>query len=295
MGRGLMKRFKNGAEMAAEMKIPVANLVNTFSKYAGYAKNKNDPFGKKFFQDVLPTINDEFWVAIVTPVVHYCMGGMEINDQAQVLEKNGPIPGLFACGEVAGGVHGANRLGGSSLLGCVVYGRVSGDSAARYLMQNLSAGRGPSSSGPVKLGAHLEIDPSQRRVSMEITWNENGQAQVVKQESRSTSTSSSPSAVPAAGQTQAAAPAKPKVDRNKEYTLEEIAKHNTEKDCWVIVNGQVLDVTHFLKDHPGGKKPILIYGGRDATAEFNMLHKPDVVEKYAPDSIIGKVKVAAKL
>ncbi|RIB07915.1 hypothetical protein C2G38_2112448 [Gigaspora rosea] len=49
------------------------------------------------------------------------------------------IPGLFASGEIAGGVHGANRLGGSSLLGCVVYGRVAGDSASRYLFQNLSS------------------------------------------------------------------------------------------------------------------------------------------------------------
>jgi len=62
----------------------------------------------------------------------------------------------------------------------------------------------------------------------------------------------------------------------------------------VVVNGQVLDVTGFLKDHPGGKKAILIYAGRDASEEFNMLHKPDVVEKYAPDTIVGKVKPGSK-
>jgi len=95
-------------------------------------------------------------------------------------------------------------------------------------------------------------------------------------------------ATSAPASTAQAAPA-PKREQ-KEYTMEEIAKHNTEKDCWVIVNGQVLDVTSFLKDHPGGKKAILIYAGRDATEEFNMLHKPDVVEKYAPESIIGRVK-----
>ena len=54
----------------------------------------------------------------------------------------------------------------------------------------------------------------------------------------------------------------------------------------------MLDVTKFLKDHPGGKKAILIYAGRDATEEFNMLHKPDVIEKYAPDTVIGRVKAS---
>jgi len=64
-------------------------------------------------------MDDFFHVAIMQPVLHYTMGGLEIDDQARVLGADGKIiPGLFAAGEVAGGVHGANRLGGSSLL-CV--------------------------------------------------------------------------------------------------------------------------------------------------------------------------------
>merc|ERR1711937_203459 len=73
----------------------------------------------------------------------------------------------------------------------------------------------------------------------------------------------------------------------KEYTMEEVAKHNTEKDCWVVVNGQVLDVTKFLPDHPGGKMAIVTFAGKDATEEFNMIHPPDVIGKYAPDAVIG--------
>jgi succinate dehydrogenase/fumarate reductase flavoprotein subunit len=73
----------------------------------------------------------------MTPVLHYTMGGLEIDSEGRVLASGGtPLSGLFAAGEVAGGVHGANRLGGSSLLGCVVFGRVAGDSAAAYLLQN---------------------------------------------------------------------------------------------------------------------------------------------------------------
>ena len=67
-------------------------------------------------------------------------------------------------------------------------------------------------------------------------------------------------------------------------------KHNTKDDCWVIIDGKVLDVTGFLPDHPGGEKAILLYAGRDATEEFNMLHDPKVIPRYAPESVIGSLK-----
>jgi predicted heme/steroid binding protein len=77
------------------------------------------------------------------------------------------------------------------------------------------------------------------------------------------------------------------------YTLAEIAKHNSKTDCWCVINGQVLDVTKFLKDHPGGELAILTFAGKDASAEFNMIHPAGVVEKYAPDAVIGKVATGA--
>merc|ERR1712209_318876 len=78
--------------------------------------------------------SDAFHVAIVTPVIHYCMGGLKINDATECLGKGDHvIGGLYGAGEAAGGIHGSNRLGGNSLLDCVVFGRVSGRSAARYL------------------------------------------------------------------------------------------------------------------------------------------------------------------
>merc|ERR1719203_810684 len=66
-----------------------------------------------------------------------------------------------------------------------------------------------------------------------------------------------------------------------------VAKHVTKSDCWVVVDNQVLDVTNFLSSHPGGELAILTFAGKDATEEFNMIHPPDVIGKYAPDAVIG--------
>merc|ERR1712242_185618 len=77
------------------------------------------------------------------------------------------------------------------------------------------------------------------------------------------------------------------------YTMEEVAKHTSKSDCWVVVAGQVLNVTNFLSEHPGGELAILTFAGKDATEEFNMIHPPDVIPKYAPDAIIGVVGSAA--
>lgn len=77
-------------------------------------------------------LNGKFLYARVTPTVHYTMGGLAVNQEGRILRKTSaePIPGLFAAGEVTGGVHGKNRLGGNSLLECIVFGRRAGKAAA---------------------------------------------------------------------------------------------------------------------------------------------------------------------
>ncbi|PCH43547.1 Flavocytochrome c [Wolfiporia cocos MD-104 SS10] len=253
VGRGLMKHYENGADLAKDMGLKPEVLKKTFDDYNAVVKSKKDPFGKKFFTPGEWTMNDVFNVAIMTPVLHYTMGGLEIDDESRVLSSSGkPISGLFAAGEVAGGVHGANRLGGSSLLGCVVFGRVSGDSAAAYLLQNI----GPlSEKAAGRLGA--------------VAGHLGG------------ASSSKPS------EAKADAGAK---DSAGSFTAEEVAKHKSKDDIWVIIDNQVLDVTNFLPDHPGGEKAIILFAGRDATEEFNMLHDPKVIPRYAPDAVIGTLK-----
>lgn len=76
---------------------------------------------------------------------------------------------------------------------------------------------------------------------------------------------------------------------SKTFTAAEIKNHKTEKDCWVIIKGNVYDVTKFLPDHPGGKKAILMYGGKDATEEFLMLHKESLLQGVALPYKIGSV------
>ena len=77
------------------------------------------------------------------------------------------------------------------------------------------------------------------------------------------------------------------------YTMAEVAKHTSKTDCWVVVEGQVLDVTSFLSEHPGGELAILTFDGKGAMEELNMIHPPDVITKYAPHVVIGMVGTAA--
>jgi len=74
---------------------------------------------------------------------------------------------------------------------------------------------------------------------------------------------------------------------------DEVAKHNSDKDCWVIIGDEVFDVTAFLGDHPGGKKAIMLFAGKDATEEFDMLHDRKVIKKYGINQ--GTVKSMGKL
>ncbi|GAA5896546.1 hypothetical protein JCM8208_004230 [Rhodotorula glutinis] len=304
VARGLMKKIDTVDDLAKEMGLPVSKIQGTFDDYMAICKDpKKDPFGKKFFSATNWGKNaGPFHVAIMSPVLHYTMGGLEIDPLSQVLDtEKKPIKGLFASGEIAGGVHGANRLGGSSLLGCVVFGRVAGDTAASYLLKNLSSGSG----AVARLGQvnnHLQppsttisIDPSTQQVHLTLNWSGQG-----------ASSSSSSGDVKPTGQSTAEQPANEvdaavKHDEEtkaggkkdvelKEYSLDEVAKHNTKDDIWIAVNGQVLNVTNFMQDHPGGAKALMLYAGQEASEAFNMLHEKTVVAKYAPDTIIGTYK-----
>jgi len=72
-----------------------------------------------------------------------------------------------------------------------------------------------------------------------------------------------------------------------------VAKHATKDDCWIVINGEVLDITKFMPEHPGGDAVIMMFAGKDASEEFNPIHPPEVIQQYAPEAVIGKLGQAA--
>ncbi|KAI9840967.1 MAG: hypothetical protein M1837_001096 [Sclerophora amabilis] len=296
-GRGLMKKM-SGKELAEEIGCGPEHLQKTFQNYNEIADGKQkDPFGKKFFHNLPFDLNDEFHVSLMQPVLHFTMGGVEINDQSEVLNGEGkPFDGLYACGELAGGVHGANRLGGSSLLGCVVYGRVAGESASKYLFQKVLTGG--VSSAAQRLGQiSLHIDPSQPgKISVE--WDNQGAAGHQGESKQDQQSQSSAGPVMKGSDTDSNDAGKVSKPSNvkdfkvpeTEFSMEEVAKHNKKEDNWVVVKGIVLDVTNWVDEHPGGPQALFTHMGQDATEEFEMLHDDEVIPKYAANIVIGRVQ-----
>ena len=114
------------------------DTLESINQYAhSVFSGAEDPFNRKFFGNwALKEASPEsvVYVGTVTPIVHYTMGGVLINEKSEVLSKdNKRIEGVWAAGEITGGIHGQNRLGGSSLLECVVFGRIAGNQCAEYL------------------------------------------------------------------------------------------------------------------------------------------------------------------
>jgi len=110
--------------------IDPAALAETVAKYNSYVDSGKDPdFGKNVFG--LKIKDAPFYAVPEKPAIHHTMGGVEINVNAQVLGKDGKaIPGFYAAGEVTGGIHAGNRLGGNAIADVWVYGKTAGASAA---------------------------------------------------------------------------------------------------------------------------------------------------------------------
>jgi flavocytochrome c len=129
----VLKVYKNSYDLAKDMGIEVSNLIDTYNDYNERARKGWCPSGKPRFPGTPYSPDQELRVGFVEPLLHYVMGGIAIDTSARALDENKKvIPGLYVCGECAGGIHGKNRLAGNSLVDCVVYGRVAGNSTLKY-------------------------------------------------------------------------------------------------------------------------------------------------------------------
>lgn len=130
---GLVQESDSIEGLAAKMGVPAAPLAATIASYNKAYDAKNDPEFKR--QDIPRKIDGPKYYSIwVKPGRHHTMGGVKINTEAQVISTKGtPVVGLYAAGEVTGGVHGWNRLGGNAITDTVVFGRIAGANAAKFV------------------------------------------------------------------------------------------------------------------------------------------------------------------
>ena len=120
-------------ELAEKIDVDPATLAETLKNWNQYVADQNDPdFGRTTGMDH-DLSQAPFYAIKIAPGIHHTMGGVHIDTDARVIDKDGnPIPGLFAAGEVVGGVHGGNRLGGNAVADVVVFGKIASESAVEY-------------------------------------------------------------------------------------------------------------------------------------------------------------------
>jgi urocanate reductase len=140
-GEEIRKGVAKGRLIAAETigalaeKIALAPeaLRDSLTLHNIYIRDGRDPdFNKPMTKNMVPQRTGPFFAIPQWPAIHHCMGGLRIDKKARVIDIWGrPIPKLYGAGEVAGGVHGSNRLGGNAIPDCIVFGRIAGINAAR--------------------------------------------------------------------------------------------------------------------------------------------------------------------
>lgn len=132
--RGHLVKADTIEELADHFGIDVDQLMETVETFNTNSKNDKDP---DFNLRMLGWTVEEgpFYMLKAVPAVHHTMGGIQINTEAEVLDADGnPIEGLYAAGEVTGGIHGSNRLGSAAIADITVFGRIAGENAAKHVL-----------------------------------------------------------------------------------------------------------------------------------------------------------------
>ena len=132
---GIVRQGKTLEELANIIKVPSTELQKTITAFNKILAAQKDPLGRIRFAKAIE--QGPFYAIAINPVIHHTMGGIAVNTESQVLlTNNTPVKGLYAAGEVVGGIHGANRLGGNAVSDITTFGRRSGERAAKFAQEN---------------------------------------------------------------------------------------------------------------------------------------------------------------
>ena len=131
---GLLTQADTTTELAVKLGLPEADFVATMTEYAAIQASGEDPLGRAASEMPRPLTQAPYYAVEIGPAIHHTMGGLVIDTKARVLNTAGsPVPHLYAAGEVTGGVHGGNRLGGNAVADICIYGKIAADSALEQI------------------------------------------------------------------------------------------------------------------------------------------------------------------
>jgi len=255
--RKVMKKYGSAAELAREMGVP--NLDASVGTGPVFS-------------------------AMITPALYSCQGGLKTGWQqasaGKVLTAAGaPVPGLYAAGEATSAPFARLwSVSGIPLLYCIYSGRMAGraaaaDATAAKQPQDLRGLILSSLTAPEKI-----VEQAVKKESSRAIVDANGKNGAEKAEKKPEDMTKD-ELVAMIKDLQANGPPAPVDDGPKGISMDEVKKHNTKEDAWIVLNGQVIDVTKWIPIHPGGEQAIMAYMGQDASDEWNMIHKAGTVEK----------------
>jgi len=132
LNKGVVKPFGTLSDLSSHYGLDEQALRSTVERFNSFVTQQSDTdFDKPIIEGAAPIAHPPYYAMRLWPKVHHTMGGVRIDEGARVIDLDGnAIPGLFAAGEAAGGVHGACRLGSCAITDCLVFGRIAGRSAA---------------------------------------------------------------------------------------------------------------------------------------------------------------------
>jgi flavocytochrome c len=317
--KGLLHRLEGLKALAEFMGQDEDKIRSTLVQYQQDASYGKDEFGKTSFRGVPATDldNEIFFAGIVTPVLHYCMGGITIDTEGNVLDENGhKIQGLHAAGEVTGGVHGDNRLGGNSLLECTVFGTIVGKKLPIRARNDSRSPVPPPEEAKRKELRDVSTAELQRHNTPQDCWvaiggmvydltdfaDEHPAGAKSIHDLAGTDGTAAFEAVHSAGLLNefeedrigplvvASAHSPENSPRDRTVSITELQRHNTTDDCWVAFHGDVFDMTEFAKQHPGGSHLIQDLAGSDGTDRFQSIHKKGKLRLVEEDRVGTLVK-----